>query len=165
MDFNDCLTMEDLDKKTKSYGFKKNLSAFEEAKNRGFVVFQHRNWDLANAHYRWCELMGKPYLRVQLFRKYAHVELDLISFRHTYSHYGLSEEGFTLVSALINKEYDFIKGSGIYKISKKQVYWGRSYADIERLPLERVEAYMRNLLQIITNHLECSGKKQQQVVD
>jgi hypothetical protein len=158
MDFKDCLTADDLEKKTKSPGFKKNFAAFEEAKNRGFVTFQNRNWDLANAYYRWCEIMGMPYLRVQLFRRYAHVELDLISFRYTYLDYGLSEEGVNHVAALIKREYEFIKSNNHYKISKKDIYWGRSYADIERLPLERVDDYVKNLLEILANHLECSGK-------
>jgi hypothetical protein len=155
MNFEGCLIPDDLERLTKRSGFKRNLAAYEEAKLKGYVVFHYRNWDLANAYYHWCEIIGKPYLRVQLYKKYAHVSLDLISFRDRFLQYSLTDEGIKQVTILNESEYNLIKSSALYPITRKQFYCSGIMAEFERLPLDRVDAYLKTLLEIMKNHVEC----------
>ncbi len=63
------------------------LSALEmreyvRARERGFCVGRARGESLFWAYGYWCELRGRPTVKVELRRKYAAVKLDMITANH-----------------------------------------------------------------------------------
>ena len=59
--------------------------AFEQAKERGFVVTRSRRSNLENIWFLWCEVTGMPYIRIRPKVKYAYVSYDLIACPKTLS--------------------------------------------------------------------------------
>lgn len=62
---------------------------FDEAKRRGYMICRdvRANQSLLNVWFIWCELHGRPYIKVLPRKDYASVQMDLIAVK-----YKLSEE-------------------------------------------------------------------------
>ena len=54
---------------------------FDEAKRRGYVICRdvRANQSLLNVWFIWCELHGRPYIKVLPRKDYASVQMDLIA--------------------------------------------------------------------------------------
>lgn len=54
-------------------------AAFEQAKERGFIVARSSRYNLENVWFSWCEVTNRPYITIRRKRKYAYVSYDLIA--------------------------------------------------------------------------------------
>lgn len=118
---------------------RKERDELERAKRTGYLVTRSRGYDVSNAFHDWCQAHGRPFVTVRPARKYATVELDMLTTTHNLSDGAAESARRHLLQA---------------SIPPADIFAGDLFCQSDRVPIEQAEDVARRLLHLATEDME-----------